>query len=54
MSLPIIILLAAIIILLVYVSFFKKPEEKKDDTGLKLILQQLNEVSRTVDGNTIA
>jgi DNA recombination protein RmuC len=49
MSLPIIILLAAIIILLVYVSFFKKPEEKKDDTGLKLILQQLNEVSRTVD-----
>lgn len=39
-----------ILFLLVYLSFFKKPEAvKQDDTGLKLILQQLNEVSRTVD-----
>jgi DNA recombination protein RmuC len=37
---------------LAYVAFFKQavaPEIKQDDTGLKLILQQLNEVSRTVD-----
>src|SRR3989344_5328049 len=27
----------------------KKGEEKKDDTGLQLILTQLNELSRTVD-----
>ncbi len=26
-----------------------KPEEKKDDTGLKLLLQQMNELTRTVD-----
>jgi DNA recombination protein RmuC len=39
-----------ITLLLIYVGFFKKPpEQKTDDTGLKLILQQLNEVSRTVD-----
>lgn len=43
-------LLVIITLLLIYVGFFKKPpEQKTDDTGLKLILQQLNEVSRTVD-----
>jgi DNA recombination protein RmuC len=34
------------------VSFFKRPdvpEIKQDDTGLKLLLQQMNELSRTVD-----
>jgi DNA recombination protein RmuC len=46
----IIILLALVLIFLVYLAFFKKVQEiKQDDTGLKLILQQLNEVSRTVD-----
>jgi DNA recombination protein RmuC len=52
MELLIIILLIATVLLLVYISFLKKdtsPEIKQDDTGLKLILQQLNEVSRTVD-----
>lgn len=37
-------------ITLAYFLFGKKKEEKKtDDTGLSLILQQLNELSRTVD-----
>jgi DNA recombination protein RmuC len=27
-----------------------KPEEKQDDTGLKLLLQQMGELNRTVDG----
>ncbi len=41
-----------VLILLIYIAFFKNnelPETKQDDTGLKLILQQLNEVNRTVD-----
>lgn len=48
----IIALLVLVLLFLVYVAFFKEskiPEIKQDDTGLKLILQQLNEVSRTVD-----
>lgn len=46
----IIVLLALVLIFLAYLAFFKKVQEiKQDDTGLKLILQQLNEVSRTVD-----
>ena len=48
----IIILLILVLIFLAYVAFFKEqkiPELKQDDTGLKLILQQLNEVSRTMD-----
>lgn len=50
MTAILIILLVIITLLLIYVGFFKKPpEQKADDTGLKLILQQLNEVSRTVD-----
>src|SRR3989344_4188404 len=32
-----------------YFIFARKKEEKKDDTGLNLILQQINELSRTVD-----
>jgi len=32
-----------------YFIFGKKKEEKKDDTGLNLILTQINELSRTVD-----
>jgi len=50
-EITLLILLGVIILaLLVYISFFKKSAEiKQDDTGLKLILQQLNEVSRTVD-----
>ena len=32
-----------------YLVLNKKKEEKKDDLGLQLILQQLNELSRTVD-----
>jgi DNA recombination protein RmuC len=39
-----------ILLLLIYIGFFKQPaEQKTDDTGLKLILQQMNELSRTVD-----
>jgi DNA recombination protein RmuC len=48
----IMLIISSIIIigLLAYIGFFKKSEvPKADDTGLKLILQQLNEVSRTVD-----
>ncbi len=47
-----ILLLVLVAILLLYVSFFKRqdvPEVKQDDTGLKLLLQQINELSRTVD-----
>lgn len=47
-----IILLVVVLILLAYIAFFKqsKPAEvKQDDTGMKLLLQQLNELSRTVD-----
>src|SRR3989338_8496100 len=32
-----------------YLFLNKKKEEKKDDTGLNLILTQINELSRTVD-----
>lgn len=35
--------------LIVYFLLNKKKEEKKDDTGLNLILTQINELSRTVD-----
>lgn len=35
--------------IIVYFLFNKKEIEKKDDTGLQLILAQLNELSRTVD-----
>lgn len=52
MELTIIVLLAVVILFMAYLAFFKKSdvqEIKQDDTGLKLILQQLNEVSRTVD-----
>lgn len=51
MELFIIILLIIILVVVVYIGIIKKPstEIKQDDTGLQLILQQLNEVSRTVD-----
>lgn len=49
MQLAIIILLALILLFMAYLAFFKNTEIKQDDTGLKLILQQLNEVSRTMD-----
>lgn len=49
MEIAIIIIGIAILGLLIYIGFMKKTDEKTDDTGLKLILQQLNEVSRTVD-----
>ncbi len=31
------------------IAFFLRPKQGSDDTGLKLILQQMNELSRTVD-----
>ena len=51
MEIIIIILLALVLLFVAYVAFFKQAEapQKQDDTGLKLILQQLNEVNRTVD-----
>lgn len=51
-TLLIIILLVLLIAnaILVWAMVFRKKEEKPaDDTGFKLILQQLNEISRTVD-----
>ena len=52
MEIFIIILLVLILIFIAYLAFFKQtevPEIKQDDTGLRLILQQLNEMTRTVD-----
>lgn len=52
MEFAIIGLLVLVVVFLIYIAFFKQaeiPEIKQDDTGLKLILQQLNEVSRTMD-----
>jgi len=52
MEILIIILLVLVLVFLAYLAFFKQPdipEIKQDDTGLKLILQQLNEMTRTVD-----
>ncbi len=52
MEFAIIGLLVLVVLFLVYIAFFKQveaPEIKQDDTGLKLLLQQLNELSRTVD-----
>lgn len=52
MELAIIILLVLILIFIAYLAFFKQteiPEFKQDDTPFKLMLQQLNELSRTVD-----
>lgn len=52
MEFAIIILLILVLCFLAYLAFFKRPEIseiKQDDTGLKLLLQQLNELSRTVD-----
>ncbi len=52
MELAIIILLVVMLLFIAYLAFFKQsdiPEIKQDDTGLKLILQQLNEVTRTMD-----
>lgn len=52
MEFAIIGLLVLVVLFLIYIAFFKQaetPEIKQDETGLKLILQQLNEVSRTVD-----
>lgn len=46
------ILLVGVIILLVWSIFFNKKEakeEKKEDIGLKLILEQINELNRTID-----
>lgn len=47
-----IILLVIILIVLAYLAFFKKsdiPEFKQDDTPFRMMLQQLGELSRTVD-----
>jgi DNA recombination protein RmuC len=52
MEIILVVLLVLVLLLLAYLAFFKKSavqEIKQDETGLKLILQQLNEVSRTVD-----
>ncbi len=47
-----IIILIAVILFLLWKAFYaNKPlkEEKKDDIGLKLILEQINELNRTID-----
>jgi len=43
------IILAVGLLVAIFALLRKKPEEKTDDTGLKLILQQINELNRTVD-----
>ncbi|MES2216523.1 MAG: DNA recombination protein RmuC [Patescibacteria group bacterium] len=52
-SLIAVIIIAAIIIIVLVVLLLKRPKlveaPKQDDTGLKLILQQMNELTRTVD-----
>ncbi len=45
----IIILLSIGLIITIFALLRKKEEVKTDDTGLKLILQQINELNRTVD-----
>jgi len=54
MEIILIVILVLVLIalgILIWLNLNKKnvPEEKKDDTGLKLILQQINELNRTVD-----
>ena len=46
-----IILLIVLILLVLGMIFFKKQDKRKDDEdiGLKLILEQINELNRTVD-----
>jgi len=47
----VVILLVLIIAILAWVAFAKKsePQKQNDDIGLKLILEQINELNRTVD-----
>ncbi|MFA7252775.1 MAG: DNA recombination protein RmuC [Candidatus Paceibacterota bacterium] len=50
LSTILLIVITAGVILAIIILLKKKPEEvKKDDTGLNLILQQINELNRTVD-----
>lgn len=43
------LIILALGLLLAIFALFKKKEAKSDDTGLKLLLEQMNELSRTVD-----
>lgn len=45
----VLIILAVGLLLAILALFKKKPEQKTDDSGLKLLLEQMNELSRTVD-----
>jgi DNA recombination protein RmuC len=50
MEIILVVIIVALVALIVYLTTRKKEEpEKKDDTGLNLILQQINELNRTVD-----
>jgi DNA recombination protein RmuC len=50
LSTILLVIIAVGIVLAIFILLKKKPEEiKKDDTGLNLILQQINELNRTVD-----
>jgi len=50
MEITLFIIIAALIGgIIAYFIFGRKKEEKKDDIGLNLILNQINELSRTVD-----
>lgn len=44
-----IIIILSIGLIITIFALFRKKESKSDDTGLKLILQQINELNRTVD-----
>ncbi len=52
MNIILTVVLAAMLLLLVWNTFYKikaAPEKKEDDIGLKLILEQINNLNRTVD-----
>jgi DNA recombination protein RmuC len=44
-----IIIILSIGLIITVLALLRKKETKTDDTGLKLILQQINELNRTVD-----
>lgn len=46
---PILILVLILLVIAVIILLMRKKSEQKDDTGLKLLLEQMNELSRVMD-----
>src|SRR6187551_3671617 len=44
---PILIIIGIVVVIILLTR--KKPEQKQDDSGLKLLLEQMNELSRVMD-----